>query len=211
MSFELIRFPLTLVIRGPVLTAGEAFVKWGIDKMFYRNWKGEPAIPQSLLRGKLKEALTDLASAGQCDKKDIDTLFGKESMDTPENRGSYEPHRGMIKITDFAFIRDKEVDNNVRARIRINPERLIVEKGALHFSEALFKAGVKTRWQGHLEFFTDKKEKWVNLIKKGICFISSIGAEKTIGFGHLEKVEFGTPYAVICKANSTSCPSGKVA
>ena len=188
-----VRLQVTLHICGPILTAGSTLATWGMDICFYRDWKGRLAIPGSHVRGKLREAMTDLISVTGYSGLTPEDWFGKESGD---DKGSYLPCRGILKVTDFLCECERtDTAGNVIDRIRIDPYRNCVETGALVMLESPFRPEEPVTWTGYVEFFSEETgiDDYVDQLKKAFLFITAIGAEKTVGFGRLEKVSFGTP------------------
>lgn len=197
MTWELVRLPVTLTLIGPILTAGDTHSSWGLDITFYRDWQGSLALPGSHIRGKLREAMKDIHDIRATRNRSVDEWFGRESKDKEDQARSYLPHRGHLKVSDFVF--DGSLagadTGDFRTRIRIDPEIGVVDKGALIISEEPFKPGEETAWKGNVEFFAANgdQEKYLNDIKEAFHFITAIGADKTAGYGRLEKVDFAEP------------------
>lgn len=197
MAWELVRLPVTLTLIGPILTTGDTHSGWGLDITFYRDWQGSLALPGSHIRGKLREAMKDICDIRSTKNCSVDKWFGRESKDKEDQARSYLPQRGHLKVSDFVFngsLAGAETSDS-RTRIRIDPEIGVVDKGALLISEEPFKPGKETAWKGNVEFFAanDDQEKYLNEIKEAFHFISTIGADKTAGYGRLEKVGFDEP------------------
>ena len=187
--------PVTLTVVAPVFTAGDTFSRWGLDTAFYRNWRDQYAIPGSLVRGKLKEAALELKEID--DEWDFPTeeFFGGICREQPDKADSYVPIRGCLKVADFVLAESQRaaVRETLRTRIRINPERGTVDRGALVLFEEPFQPGTDTQWEGRVEFFCPEGdlEGIADQLKKAFLFIATVGAEKTVGFGRLKRVEFG--------------------
>lgn len=192
MAFVWTQQPIKLIIQGPVLSAGETFSNWGMDTSFYRDHSGRLALPGSHVRGKLKEALNDILSMEEVSDNLLNKWFGRQSHKETGNREFYFPHRGTLKITDF-LLSDKIIPHEqIKTRIRIEPETGIVSSGALMNSEMPFPSGKETLWTGFLEFFSAQEdvEIIIKYIHKAFLFITALGAEKTTGYGRLIKVSF---------------------
>ena len=190
MEQKFIRQPVILTFRGPLLTAGQSFAAWGLDVPFYRDWNNNLAIPGSLIRGKLRQSLTLIKTPDSQIKK----WLGKKSSDEAASGGdAFKPIRGILKISDFILRNNcRSGDTTPRTRIRTDVFRKTVETGALLNIETPMLAGETSQWRGEVEFFSDEDKipEWLDQLKKAFCFISSLGAEKTIGFGRLEQVDF---------------------
>ena len=187
--------PVTLTVVAPVFTAGDTFSRWGLDTAFYRNWRDQYAIPGSLVRGKLKEAAGELKTIARDWGFPFEEFFGRKCEETADKADSYVPIRGCLKVADFVLAESQRasVQETLRTRIRINPLCGTVDRGALVLFEEPFLPGADTDWKGNIEFFCpeDELERRKNQIKKAFLFISTVGAEKTVGFGRLKKVRFG--------------------
>jgi len=195
MEHTHIKLSVTLTIMGPVLTAGATSSKWGVDATFFRDWEGNLALPGSLVRGKLREAMQYIESINEnLKEKNTEKWFGKESGDNKENALSYQPIPGQIKVNHFVC--QKVIDPQLtqsQTRIRIEPETGVVDQGALYIKELPFEAGEETKWEGSVEFFSsaDELDGRVKEIKQAFHFITSVGGEKTVGFGRLKNIAFG--------------------
>lgn len=207
MTIQLVDLPITLTIAGPILTAGSTLVGWGVDITFYRDWQDRLALPASHIKGKLKEAMAGLndlkRSAGlPIGPWDDKKWFGQQAND------KFEPDRGRLKVTDFILVKPADAANAVNTRIRIEEERSTVEKGALLITEQPFKPGQSVQWQGNVEFLAPKVhlDDLSRQLKEAFCFITAIGAEKSIGWGQLKQVEFGK--ASLTEAPATIIPNG---
>ena len=187
--------PVTLTVVAPVFTAGDTFSRWGLDTAFYRNWLDQYAIPGSLVRGKLKEAAMECKEIDGEWNLSIKEFFGDICREQTDKADSYVPLRGCLKVADFVLAESQlaEVRETLRTRIRINPERGTVDRGALVLFEEPFRPGTDTRWEGKIEFFCPEGDLdgIADQLKKAFLFVATIGAEKTVGFGRLKKVEFG--------------------
>ncbi len=196
MAHVLMKIPVTMTLTGPVLTAGSTHTGWGLDTSFYRDWQGNLALPGSLIRGKLREALENTCEIIGSPERTVNQWFGEESRDDHEKTESYAPRRGLLKVSDFTYTGENSgtTPHPLRTRIRIEPEIGVVEHGALFMSESPFAAGQETHWNGEIEFFVSskKKDEYIRQIRQAFHFITTIGAEKTAGYGRLKKIAFGT-------------------
>ena len=208
MAHVLMKIPVTLTLTGPILTAGSTHIGWGLDTSFYRDWQGNLALPGSLIRGKLRQALENICEIIGSPEKTADQWFGEESRDDHEKTESYAPRRGLLKISDFTYKEENSgtAPHPPRTRIRIEPEIGVVEHGALFMSESPFAAGQETHWNGEIEFFVSSKRKdeYIRQIRQAFHFITAIGAEKTAGYGRLKKIVFGTPEEISPKGECSN-------
>ncbi|MDM8539456.1 hypothetical protein QUF90_00070 [Desulfococcaceae bacterium HSG9] len=189
----LVKQTVILTVAGPILTAGSTYSGWGLDAVFYKDWQRNYALPGSLIRGKLREAMTNIMSVSPSDSFNVKQWFGEKSSDREGAAESYAPHRGILKLSDFIYKAEvSESADLIRTRIRIEPERLVVEKGALIISESPFASGGEFLWEGQVEFFVSEEDQaeYLSQLKKAFHFIPSIGADTTVGCGRLLSVQF---------------------
>jgi len=196
MSSKLIQLPVTLTVKGPVLTAGFTRSGWGLDATFHRNWEEKLAIPASHIRGKLKEAMSEILTLSAKEIFSCKELFGIESGNEKNKSGAYAPSRGMLKISDFIY--SGNPTDGVRTRIRIEPERRTAQEGAIMISESPFASGKDTEWKGTVEFFASDTEMTgiLEQIKHAFLFMHAVGADKTVGYGRVKNLQFGDPIEI---------------
>jgi RAMP superfamily len=191
-----IKLPIILTVAGPVFTAGSSFSNWGLDATFYRDWRQNYALPGSLVRGKLRESMELIESQTNAGYLSVQRWFGIASGNEDDKSEPYVPHRGILKVSDFIFKPETSSPierSRIRNRIRIEPERLVVEKGALLSVESPFISGGRFDWEGSVEFSgrEDDYKSCIHQIKQAFVSITAFGADKTIGCGRLLKVTFG--------------------
>ena len=175
------RLDFTLEVEGPFLCKATAPAMWGIDASFDRNYEGKFYIDRSHIKGKVREALIE---TGIATKDEILSWLGGEG----ENKD------GRIYFSDF-FLEGQEqasrVPEGTLSRIRVEPERKVVENTALVAMENAFPSGSVTKWNGNIHFLA-KDDKDFDCIAPKITaalkWIDAFGSEKAIGFGQLRKV-----------------------
>jgi len=176
---------ITLGIKGPFICSATAPAGWGIDATFDRDYLGRPYIDRSHIKGKLREALTELGA----DSSTIKKWLGGEG----------DRLSGNIFLSDFRMVDNhtgfNEIAPDLIHRIRMDEERGVVADNALIMFEELVKVNTLSEWRGELVFHAVNKEeaeKIINEIATGLKWISAFGAEKGVGFGKLRKVKIET-------------------
>ena len=170
---------ITLGIRGPILCKSTFSSSWGIDATFDRDYRGKPYMDRSHIKGKLREALTEIGTQAAF----IDKWFGKGDSDG-----------GMLFISDF-YPDDVSPDVHYQGkltRIRIDRERKVVdEKALIHLENLCPLRNSPYTWNGYMEFIADDSEikTITDEIATGFRWITAVGAEKTTGLGKIVSVE----------------------
>ena len=180
------KMEVSLKIQSPFLCSATGPKSWGIDLSFNRNHKGELSIPKSHIKGKLKEAWSELQKTGALSSVDINHWLGKGSGD---DAGNYAPHRGLIIFSDFICL-DKQ-DFSRTHRIRIEKTSGTAGEGALITAEVAHLSGKRTKWSGKITFPAADQTEGERLkehILTGLRWITALGAEKGIGYGRLMEV-----------------------
>lgn len=173
---------ITLGIKGPFLCSATAPAGWGLDATFDRDYLGRPYIDRSHIKGKLREALTELGVA------ETGTWLGKEGDQNNANL-----YLSDFRLLDKNLEKDfKEISPDIIHRIKIDEESGVVADNALMMLEELVKTNETSEWVGELLFHAASKENVAEIIKEiktGLKWITAFGAEKGIGFGKLQTVK----------------------
>jgi len=189
---------IELGIRGPFICSATAPAGWGLDATFDRDYLGRPYIDRSHIKGKLREALTEIDT----DSRKIKDWFGDEGGLV----------NGSILLTDFRLA-NKELEKNLKDissdlihRIRMDEERGVAADNALMMFEELIKVNDVSKWEGTIAFFAEDEQKAkiiLNEIVAGLKWISAFGAEKGVGFGKLCNVIPGELKSIPFKKGSS--------
>jgi len=114
----------------------------GIDATFDRDYLGRPYIDRSHIKGKLREALTELGA----DSSTIKKWLGGEG----------DRLSGNIFLSDFRMVDNhtgfNEIAPDLIHRIRMDEERGVVADNALIMFEELVKVNTLSEWRGELVF-----------------------------------------------------------
>jgi hypothetical protein len=180
---------VTLTLEGPILTKSSTPGRYGADALMAINSNGKYYIPGTLVKGKLRDALNDLRDAtGGTFFSCPDELLGGLS----ENKlgtTTVDPDRSQLRISDFVHEGSPEI--KVLNRIRIDETRQAVVSGAIQMVDSPFGAGEKVCFRGTMAFnvaFEEDGKDIVEKISAGLRWITSLGSNRTIGFGKLINV-----------------------
>jgi hypothetical protein len=115
-------------------------------------------------------------------------LLGEKTGDEDTPQGSPEPHRGILYFSDFLCEKEASSQPPIKSRIKIDPVRGAVARGALQDIEAPFASGEKVIFTGTISYIAKDVSQGNDIkaqIEKGLRWITSLGAERTSGFGRL--------------------------
>jgi CRISPR/Cas system CSM-associated protein Csm3 (group 7 of RAMP superfamily) len=191
---------VTLTLQGPILTHSTAPGASHLSSPFARNARGEYTVPGSLIKGRLREAWTELESVvgdflqGRCGLT-IEQLLGSGSGNQRNNGLSTQPKRGRLHFEDFVD-GDETVtssgEEQVRYRIKLDEARGSVSKGAYQVIEAPYAAGEEARFVGQIRFRAKDAgdvQKIKECVEIGLRWVTNIGANCNVGFGRLLDVQ----------------------
>ncbi|MEE8587685.1 MAG: RAMP superfamily CRISPR-associated protein, partial [Acidobacteriota bacterium] len=185
------RLQVTLTLQGPVLSRASSPGGYGIDAAMVRTSAGLPYLPGSLVKGCFRQAWEELDDVSPDQAREARILLGKETG-SPEPRSeemAVLPKRASIRFSDF--VHQEAVHNGSRQRIRIDSQRGAVVKGALQTIETPFASGSPACFSGSIDFPSasgEEARRIQALVQTGLGWITSLGAEKGVGFGRLLRV-----------------------
>jgi len=201
---------ITLTLLGPILTQSSTPGDYGLDVAMARMADGKPYLPGTLIVGKLRQAwneLKEVTSSSFIKEKTIDKYLGKKSSGS----GNL-PNRKIIQISDFVANDSNWKDS--RYRIRIDAERGSVATGAYLVIDSLFAPGEQVKFSGTISYFvpdgtmaTKNARKQKEQIERGLRWITSFGAQRTVGFGRLIDVEIQLDKTAVGTASVVPSPS----
>jgi hypothetical protein len=182
-----VQLNITLTIQGPLMTQSSATGRWGLDAVVAKSSiDGRPFLPFSLVKGKLADAWKDLSEAGVPVPASCGHLLGGTATSVT---GVLRPARGRLAFSDFAVAPAwREPPSRSSHRICIDNIRGSVEHGMMLVMESPFAVGERASFSGTVGYqASDETEAkqirdWAEL---GLRWISSFGAERTVGFGRL--------------------------
>ncbi|MCI0694808.1 hypothetical protein L0337_22725, partial [candidate division KSB1 bacterium] len=117
----------------------------------------------------------------------------------------YDPMRGALYFDDFTS--KSQNKDEVRYRIGIDAEQGAVKKGFYQVLDAPYQVGESVTFSGAIRFSaTDigAADKIKREVEIGLRWITSLGAERSVGFGRLLDVKVGAPQQTTATAKAVS-------
>lgn len=205
---------ITLCLQAPVLTQSAGARSQGLDSAMW-CYKGQPALPGSLVKGNIRHALVRInALSGNAIAGDIAKWFGmpsggaSTSKQANDDTKDFAPNVGSA-IFDYAWMYQTKKDNkgegdslnaqqkntkikfiekqDVRTRITINANTGAVEHGHIQTIESPFAVGEYVTFTGKV-FIRCNADELVRLqryLEMALYYIPAIGALKGAGFGRV--------------------------
>jgi len=181
-----------LKLKGPVLTKSTSIGAYGIDSPMAIDENNRYYLPGTLLKGRIREAMHELHNAAADDfSPDIAALLGEETGNREKEKHKVEPQRGLLHFSDFTCTSKQDEDSKIRYRISIDKDRKAVKKNAFLVIETPFGVGECVCFKGNITFCAKdmgQTEKIFRCVKIAMRWVSSFGAERTVGFGSMEDV-----------------------
>src|ERR1022692_2029542 len=121
------RLTVKLVLEGPISTSATNPGALGVDAPFARKWDDKLYFPGTLVKGKLRQAWTELAgwsdalpAPEECEawlgRKAGDARAAGKARTDEERRKSFDPSRGRAYFSDFT---DQGSSGKIALRTRI--------------------------------------------------------------------------------------------
>ncbi|MEK6320453.1 MAG: RAMP superfamily CRISPR-associated protein [Acidobacteriota bacterium] len=184
---------VTLTLNGPILTQSTAAGAYGIDSPVARNADKKCYLAGTLVKGRLRQAWEELLPAlgPGFDQKMNDWLGQKTGNAEPDGKDKpIAPSRGRLHFEDF--VDDVERRSGTLYRISLDDQLGAVRKGAYQVIEAPYAAGQEISFSGKIRYFVATEPEATEIkrcVEVGLRWITSLGAERTVGFGRMVKVE----------------------
>ena len=192
---------ISLIVLGPFLTAATGPDRYGVDKSAYRDHLKRLVIPSSHLKGKLRSSLEELEPFfDPADQFDLKGLFGTKS-----DEGSYEPLPATFRFGDLVSSIDPD-NEETRTRVTINRASQTAKQNLLREVEDLFPSGTEICFNGEVTFSAPDLRaatRLASLVRLGLQWLATVGAEKGVGFGRLKSVQVSAP----SKKNTSANPA----
>lgn len=199
------RYPITLTIRGPVLSRAVATGRVGIDALALRDDHDDAALPGTLVRGLLREAWQTLGCADL-----IAALLGGDpqaARKPDKDQPAWRLPRAALHLAERFSARQPGAEEQFRHRVRVEPDTGAVSGGGLFIIDSPFAPGETVRFQGHAVLDPalipasagerydrdDSRAELGRLLQKGLRYIAAVGALKGVGFGRVVGVTVGDP------------------
>lgn len=180
---------IELALTGPVLTQATAMGALDVDSPMARLTDSNKFfLPFSLVQGRLRQSWEELQSlTGGPFSDHLKDLLGQGTGDADVDSASdFSPMRGRLCITDFV---NNQVSDSppVRFRIRMDSVRGAAVKGSFQTLETPFAPDEQVSFTGSISYLASDEEHLSakRAIEKGLRWITSLGAERTSGFGRL--------------------------
>ena len=198
-----VTIPITLTVKGPVLTKSSAMGRFGVDALMASSQFADAAtgaikpryyLPGRLIKGLLREALQELSTLNKAYAGLIREWLGEEP---PENTGD-EPRRGRLLFSDFADLETDVEEEKLRYRIAIDECRGAADAQKLQMIESPYAAGQPVKFTGKVRFLISDEEvaqrrssEVTEALERGLCWMRAAGGNRTVGFGEIQEVAMG--------------------
>ncbi len=192
-----LRFAVTLTVKGPFLTQSTAPEGYGVDAPLARDTDGNYCIPGTLLKGLVRQSWEELKSAAESVNRpeafaiEIDDWLGATTGNREEHPdASVAPHRARLRFDDLTAA--PVSSTRTICRIAIDADRGSVANGAYQIIEAPFRAGEEVTFWGSIACSIRSQVDAPTVehaLTAGLRWMSSVGAERTVGFGEVVGVE----------------------
>lgn len=187
-----ITYEVQFRLQGPVLTQATAAGEFGIDAPAARTADGKLCIPGTLVKGRMRQACEELNGLIPDNEQQfpVDTWFGKISGNRDNNLETVAPQRGAIYFGDFVADEPKKKGSATIHRVRMDEYTGTVDKGAYLVMEAPVPPGQEIAFTGNITLVTAENPlKLGNKLLKALRWITSLGGERTVGFGSVKGVD----------------------
>jgi hypothetical protein len=195
--------PITLTVKGPVLTKSSAMGRFGVDALMASSQFANPFtgaieshyyLPGRLIKGLLREALQELSTLKGAYAGLIREWLGEEP---PEGTGD-DPLRGRLLFGDFADLETTVSEEKLRYRIQIDECRGAADAQKLQVMESPYAAGKAVKFTGNVRFLISDEEsaqgrrrEVAEALERGLRWVRSVGGNRTVGFGEIQEVSVG--------------------
>ncbi len=130
---------ISLTLKGPILTQSSNPGELGLDMVVARNYKGVPYLPNTLISGKLRQALDELVSVTSDDTKQATWFKPKLDIWLGKSSENSLPKTKQLYFSDFVLKDLEELNRGIiRDRISINSETGAVEEHHILMMESPF-------------------------------------------------------------------------
>lgn len=199
------RIPVSMTLRAPWITPGDAAAGPSTDIVLARNRQGQFILPASLIKGNLRAAADALVAENAIKADTRDICFGTPSATRAKGipqhtwRVANEPERGALIFGDLVTDMQPQNPNGRTQRVAIDPELGAAREGHLLFIECPFSFGTPVKFCGEIIMWSNPKvtkDDAVALLKQSLGRIFAIGGMKSVGFGRVANFEIENPIAV---------------
>ena len=172
------------------MTRSTTAVGIGVDSPMARTAQGKFCLPESLVKGRVLEAVEELWGLGLF-QFEPDDLFGEQS-----DKGDWSAKRARLRFEEFT---NDAGPGGRRYRIALDGDLRSVKKGAMQVLESPYGAGTEAVFRGGARLVAESETEANEIrtaLQRAFRLVTSFGGERTIGFGRVKAVEFGKLAAV---------------
>jgi len=189
-----ITYQVIFRLQGPVLTQATAAGEFGIDAPAARTADGKLCIPGTLVKGRMRQACEELNGliSDLTQQFPVDDWFGKISGNQKNRKDidTVSPFRGAIYLSDLTADEPNDKGSATIHRVRMDESTGTVDKGAYLVMEAPVAPGQNVDFTGSITLVTaEDPEDLGKKLLKALRWITSLGGERTVGFGGVIAVE----------------------
>lgn len=197
---------LRLEVIGPILIQAAEPGLFGVDAIAMRVMsgpaRGKVCIPGTLLKGKLAEALAQLAR-----HRPALQAFAREWLGV-ESRHGVEPERGRLWLGDC--VAETAESPGQRHRIAIDQTLGSVREGMLQLAEMPFASGQSVIFVGEARMLgtLEQAESARTMLQLALHWVTQLGSNRTVGFGALRSSLVTLAEGRRCQADSVVVSPG---
>jgi CRISPR/Cas system CMR subunit Cmr4 (Cas7 group RAMP superfamily) len=206
MSHQRHIWDVSLDVAGPFLTQSTSAGRFGLDAVLARDPdSGQPMIPGTLVRGRLRQAVMELEDCDVFDRGTHAKWLGQAASEIDGEADAYLPRRRRLHVSDFLAPAVSPA-SPVRTRVRIDDVTGAAQTGMLQMIESPYAAGKVVTFTGTIEVHgsMDDGKQVEDLIRKALRWNPAFGAETGIGFGRAVSVRVQPRKAVTLPAKVTA-------
>ena len=205
---------IRLELKGPVMTKATALGGFGLDAVMAQS-DGQYYLPGTLVKGRLREAWQELQAAAPAQADwPIDEWLGLVTGNRRSKTPSFAPSRSRIVFGDFRDPKPVQTQADTRYRIKMDEARGSVERGAFLVLEAPYASGESCIFESRAFLLARNPAEMDRMhlaVEAGLRWISSLGAEKSVGFGEVISVKIDRQSALPFVRDTTLPPGERYA
>jgi len=175
---------LKLRFAGPLMSQASGTLAFGVDTAMQRDYRDNPVLNGSLVRGNLRHALAGFAEmlGDETLVGNVQRWFGKPSED------DFEPHRASLDFDFFWRLVGQPEKSQRRTRIAIDSDSGRVKAQHLQVIEDVFPLGSEPVFTGIITIHHrtgEEQSEILHWLGRALDYLPAMGSFKGIGFGRL--------------------------
>lgn len=192
---------IAITLKSPWLVHGNEPGKFGLDVTLMRDHQGRPILPGSLIQGRLRHAWKEMSTDFGLEMPDPEAIFGKEYKE-----GEEFTNRGTLLINDLTAQIDEA--RLMNTRVPIDRGTGAAQQGMLVMIEQTCPPGTLVDFKGAwcLWATDDEAKQSTRQIQAGLNWQSQLGAQRSVGFGQIEKVAVDCQQVEKTKSSAPATP-----